>query len=134
MSIGENGEVKVISAKEAFEATKSRAQKIKQEKLTLVNLGIRQAIDREQLSTSFNFIHLKPFVGIVIEKLTELGYKVTQAGQLVTVSWDLNPKASAKAKPAVEAAPLPVSDDAEDEEAYDDDDEDDEDDYDDRRF
>jgi hypothetical protein len=130
--INENGEVKVISAKEAFEATKGRAQKIKQEKLTLVNLSIRQATDREQLSTSFNFIQLKPFVGVVIEKLTELGYKVTQAGQLVTVSWDLSPKTSTKAKAVAEA--VVVAAEMHQENYYEDAEDDDEDEYDDGRF
>jgi hypothetical protein len=116
----------MLSAKEMFEATKGRNTKARDEKLEFVAKEIQAASDKEQFSTSFGFLQLKPFAGIVIEKLNELGYKVTQTGTKVSVSWDLTPKAEAKqalVKSEEDNIPPPSDDDY-----YDDDDENDDDD------
>jgi hypothetical protein len=80
----------MLSAKEMYEFTKSRNEKLKDEKFAFVEKAIQDAANKEQFKVSFTFIQLKPFVGAIIEKLTapELAYKVTQLGTQVVVSWD----------------------------------------------
>lgn len=77
----------MISAKEAFEGTLARSSRIKEEKLKLVDTGIRAAVEQELLSTKFTFAQLKPFAGVVVETLTELGFNVSQTGAFIFVSW-----------------------------------------------
>jgi hypothetical protein len=129
------GDYDLISAKDMFEITKECASKLKLEKFSFVRKQISQAAEREQFTASFSFIQLKPFVGAIIERLTELGYKVAQSGQNITASWDLAPKASAKAKPATEAGFVAADEDKSYNKYDDEDDQDeDEDEYDDPRF
>lgn len=82
----------MITAQEAFELTQSRSQKVKEEKLALVESKIKEAVEKELLSTTFSFISLKPFVGSVIEELTKHGFKISQSATNVVVSWDLSKK------------------------------------------
>lgn len=112
----------MLSAKDAFEAAKGRSQKVKEEKLKFVETKINEAIDRELLSVSFSFVSLKPFVGIIVEKFTELGYIVEQTATGLSISWDLTPKSVKKAfaKPAEETVDNST---ANSEDYYDDDDE-----------
>ncbi len=77
----------IITAKEALEGTKARAQKVKEQKLKLVDSRIRMAIDEEMFDTKFTFAELKPFVGVIVEALTELEYTVSQTGTFILVSW-----------------------------------------------
>jgi hypothetical protein len=127
--LNNNKEKNMITAKEAFEATKQRAQKVKEEKLQFVDAKIKEAVDREMLGISLSMINLKPFVGAVVEKLTESGFKVTQTATGLDVSWDLSAKpvkqkAVAAVQAKVEEPPLPEDDDfyedCEDEEDEDD--------------
>jgi hypothetical protein len=88
-----NKEKKImITAKEAFELTSGRSEKVKEEKLKLVQDGIQWAIEQENFSTKFSFAQLKPFVANVMETLTGLGYTVSQTGPFVSVSWALQKK------------------------------------------
>lgn len=88
-----------ITAKEALEGTKARAQKVREQKLNLVDARIRAAVDGELFSTKFSFAELKPFVGVIVEVLTEREFTVSQTGTFIFVSWE--PK---KAEPAKVAA------------------------------
>lgn len=114
----------MISAKEALELTKSRSQKVKEEKLAFVESTIRQAAEQELTSTKFTFTQLKPFSALVIENLIEQEFTVTQTGVFILVSW--GPK-KAEATKAVAKAPVKEEEELEDTEIYDDEDVEDED-------
>ena len=120
MQKGQDGEFKLISAKEALEVTSSRTDKVKEEKLALVDNTIRSAAENELFSTKLSFAQLRPFAGYVIEQLTELGYRVTQTGQFVFIEWSpVKAKFDAKVstKPPLEG---PVFEELESEDEQDD--------------